>query len=293
MLRRRLRVPPAAVLSTAALSPVAVCVLYKRSPARDVAVCVLNMWAYIAAYEMPHDDPTRLARRVRVEYPIAIDRALGLGQTPTARLQHAFSKPGEIRPFERVLVWCHWLWFFVPHSAVAYLLICDYRGGHHRFPSAAARMYGVFDTGAIFYWVVPTAPPWWAAAQGELEDGRALRVRRMMIEYGPLAWGRLWPPLYKFLGGNQLAAMPSLHIATSLMAARILSEVGPWAGAVGWGYAGMLALALVYLGEHYVVDLLGGAALALAVGRAAPRLTPLARRLTGALDRLQAQASAA
>jgi membrane-associated phospholipid phosphatase len=287
-LRRRLSLPPTAVLGAAALSPIAATVLYRRTPLRDVAVCGLNMWAYIAAYEMPHDDPGRLANRVLIDYPIAIDRALGLGVTPTARLQRAFARPGEIRRFERVLVWCHWLWFFVPHGAVAYVLARD-RDGHNRFPSAAARMYGVFDVGAFFYWAIPTAPPWWAAARGQLEDGRALNVRRMMIEYGPEAWGRLWAPLFQFLGGNPLAAMPSLHIATSLTAAEILSESGPVAGAIGWGYTGLLGLALVYLGEHYVVDLIGGVALAETVRRAAPRVAPLARRLTGALERLQTQ----
>jgi membrane-associated phospholipid phosphatase len=83
--------------------------------------------------------------------------------------------------------------------------------------------------------------------------------------------------------------MPSLHIASSITAAEILSEVGPVAGAIGWGYTGLLGLALVYLGEHYVVDLIGGVALAETVRRAAPRVTPLARRLAGALGHLQAE----
>ena len=77
----------------------------------------------------------------------------------------------------------------------------------------------------------------------------------MMIEYGEEFWGDRWPALYDVLGGNPLAAMPSLHFATSLMGAHLLSEVGPVAGAVGWTYAGLLGLALVYLGEHYAVDL--------------------------------------
>ena len=47
-----------------------------------------------------------------------------------------------------------------------------------------------------------------------------------------------WSPLYGFLGGNPLAAMPSLHFATSLMAAHMLAETGPVAGAAGWTYAG-------------------------------------------------------
>ena len=120
------------------------------------------MWAYLAAYEMPHDDPERLEARVHVDYPIAIDRVLGLGVPPTLRLQRAFSTPGKINRFERVLVWCHWMWFFVPHATVAYV----WWRAPDRFPSAAARMYGVFDAGAVFYWAIPTAPPWYAASQG-------------------------------------------------------------------------------------------------------------------------------
>jgi hypothetical protein len=272
----------------------------RRGRGRDAAIVALNMWAYLAAYEMPHDDPDALAARVRVRYPIVVDRVLGLGRPPTVRLQTTFATPGRINRFERVLVWCHWLWFLVPHSSCAYILWRH----PERFGAAAARMYAVFDLGAIFYWALPTAPPWWAAQRGEL--GPALRgggdggaqettvaVRRMMIEYGEQFWGERWGDLYDVLGGNPLAAMPSLHFATSVMAGRLLGETGPAAGAIGWTYAVMLGLALVYLGEHYAADLLAGLALAEGVRRAAPRAEPLARRVSRALQRLEAIAAAA
>jgi len=242
------------------------------------------MWAYLAAYEMPNDDPEALVDRVHVRYPIVVDRVLGVGRIPTARLQGAFSQPGEINRFERVLVWCHWVWFAVPHTSVAYVL---WRSPA-RFPSAAARMYAVFDLGAIFYWALPTAPPWWAAKHGHLgELHDTPPVRRMMIEYGEQFWGDRWGDLYDVLGGNPLAAMPSLHFATTLMAARLLSELGPAPGAVGWSYALTLGLALVYLGEHYAVDLLAGAALAETVRRAAPRAWPVGNLWLRGLHRLQ------
>jgi hypothetical protein len=287
-LRRRLKLPPAVALGVGALAPPALCVALPRSRARDAAVCALNMWVYTAAYKMPYDDPARLSERVRVGYPVAIDRLLGLGMTPTMRLQRAFAAPGRVNRFERVLVWCHWMWFMVPHASAAYVLLRD----PDRFPSAAARMYAVFDVGAVFYWLIPTAPPWWAATEGRLENGRAVRVRRMMIEYGEHFWGDRWGPLYDLLGGNPLAAMPSLHFATSLMAAHLLSEMGPVSGAVGWSYAMMLGLALVYLGEHYAIDLIAGAALAKAINSVARRATPPARQLSGVLRLLQARAAA-
>ena len=93
----------------------------------------------------------------------------------------------------------------------------------------------------------------------------------MMVEYGEEFWGSGWKPLYGFLGGNPLAAMPSLHFATSVTAAHLLAETGPRRrGASGWAYAGTLGVALVYLGEHYVVDLAAGLALAEGVRRGAP-----------------------
>jgi membrane-associated phospholipid phosphatase len=287
LLRRRVRLPPAAVLSSAALAPVALCVAMPRGRAREAGVCALNMWAYLAAYEMPNDDPRRLDERARIDYPIDVDKVIGFGVPPTVRLQRAFSSPGQFNTFERVLVWCHWMWFMVPHGTVLYVLAR--RPG--RFSSAAGRMYAVFDLGAVFYWAIPTAPPWYAAREGRLKDGGEAGVRRMMIEYGEQFWGERWPALYDVLGGNPLAAMPSLHFATSLMGAHLLSEVGPVSGALGWTYVGTLALALVYLGEHYVADILAGGALAETIRLLSPRAAPAARRLVRALTVLEARAA--
>ena len=85
--------------------------------------------------------------------------------------------------------------------------------------------------------------------------------------------------------------MPSLHFATSLMGAHLLSEIGPVSGAVGWAYAATLGLALVYLGEHYAVDLIGGAALAEAVRNGLPRLAPAYRQVSLALQVLETRAA--
>jgi membrane-associated phospholipid phosphatase len=84
--------------------------------------------------------------------------------------------------------------------------------------------------------------------------------------------------------------MPSLHFATSVMAALLLGEIAPLAGALGWAYTATLGFALVYLGEHYVVDLLAGVALTAAVRRAAPAAAPLAQSASRAVARLEALA---
>jgi hypothetical protein len=84
--------------------------------------------------------------------------------------------------------------------------------------------------------------------------------------------------------------MPSLHFGTSVMAAWVLSDVGRVPGALGWSYALALGFGLVYLGEHYLVDLLAGLALADSVRRIAPRAAPLVLAAGRAVQRLEPRA---
>ncbi len=295
LLRKRVHVAPAAMQAVAFAAPLGLAVAVRRSQRRDVAICALQMWAYLAAYKTPHDDEDAQRARVQVSYPIVADRLIGLGELPSTRLQRALARTGpggaEWRALDRVLVWTHWSWFAVPHTALLYVMLRR----PERFGRAAVLTYAVFDIGATFYWFVPTAPPWYAA--GAREDGapgEQLAVRRMMVEYGEHFWRDGWGSLYSVFGGNPLAAMPSLHFATTLMAALLLAEVGPLAGALGFAYTATLGFALVYLGEHYVVDLLAGAALTAAVRRSerwAGR--PLARvgSAIGALEGMAHQTS--
>jgi hypothetical protein len=112
----------------------------------------------------------------------------------------------------------------------------------------------------------------------------------MMVEHGEAFWKDNWEPLYSVLGGNPLAAMPSLHFATSLMAAHLLTEAGPVEGAIGWTYALTLGFALVYLGEHYLVDLLVGTALAEGVRASEPVAGPVIARVGRTLQALERRA---
>jgi hypothetical protein len=290
LMRRRVSAPPIVVQTVAFAAPLGLCVAMRRSRTRDLAACGLQMWAYLAAYKSPHDDPEAQEQRVHIDYPILADRALGLGELPSVRLQRALARGGprlaEWGVADRVLVWAHWMWFMVPHGTVTYILMRH----PQRFPRAAVMTYAVFDIGASVYWLLPTAPPWYAASIVAGERGERPVVRRMMVEYGELFWRDGWGSLYSVFGGNPLAAMPSLHFATTVMAALLLAEVSPMAGALGFGYAAVLGFALVYLGEHYVVDLLAGAVLAGAVRRLEPRAGPLIQRTGRAVAALGAMA---
>jgi len=279
LLRRRLRIPPAVTVAACAGGPLALAVLYPRSKKRDVALYALQMWAFTMAHEIPYDDPEALRRRLRARYPIAADRAIGGGRLPNVRLQRLLSRLPRGGRVDRFLTWVHWLWFIEPYLALVLILLRD----NERFPRAARQMAAVFDLGCAVYFAVPTAPPWWASEQGLTGE----EVRRVMVEVGEETWGSAWPAMYGALGGNPWAAMPSLHFATSLSAALSLSQAGRVEGALGWGYAGTLGFALVYLGEHYVTDLIAGAALVAVVRRGEPLAEPLVEGVNRALRGLE------
>jgi membrane-associated phospholipid phosphatase len=259
-------------------APVALALARPRTRGRDAAIYALQMWAYYAHYDMPDDDPDAQLGRLRIDYPIDADRALGFGEEPTIRLQRALGREGQIRLHDVALSLVHWSWFFIPHGSLAFILL-----RHPRlYPRSACQMAAVFDLGLVVYWAAPTAPPWWAGQNGNMAP-----VRRIMAETGERFWGRLWRPLYDSLEGNPFAAMPSLHFGTSVMAARILSDVGRGPGAVGWAYAFTLGFGLVYLGEHYVVDLVAGLALAESVRQLAPHAAPVLEAVASRVQRLE------
>ncbi len=279
LLRRRLKIPAAATVTALAAGPPSLAVVGRRTRLRDAGMYALQMWMFTMGHELPYDDPEAARSRLRVGYPIRVDRVLGAGELPNVRLQKALAGLGRRNALDRFLSWVHWAWFLEPHGALAWILA---RHPEH-FARSARQMSAVFDLGCVVYMSVPTAPPWWASEEGYTDA----EVRRIMVEVGEEEWGRAWPVLYDTLGGNPWAAIPSLHFATSLIAALLLAETGSVEGIAGWAYVGALGFALVYLGEHYVIDLLAGAAIVVAVRRGERYVDPLAQAVSRGLQRLE------
>ena len=141
---------------------------------------------------------------------------------PTTRLQRALGREDHVGPLDTRYRRCTGAGSSPARDARR--TCCSATAS--KFPRSAVLMAACFDLGCIVYWLVPTAPPWYAGANGQLPP-----VRRIMAEAGERFWGRLWHPLYHSLQGNPFAAMPSLHFGTSVMAARSCRRSGGSRGA--------------------------------------------------------------
>jgi membrane-associated phospholipid phosphatase len=278
-LRRRLG-PPRAPLTLLVVyaTPGAVAYALPRGRVRTYLTWLAHMWAYKVAFEVPYDRPEKLRRRLRIDQPIAVDQAIGLGEPPSQRLQRRLRRPPNLTPLDKVLTGIYLFWEAEPHLALGWIL------SRHpgRFPGAALRLGLTFDATLIGYFAAPTAPPWWAS---EMEGRMEGEVRRVIAEVMRALQRERRPgrPEEHESDSNPWAAWPSDHFASALSAAIALAEADPRAGLLGFGYAGALGFVLVYAGEHYVIDLILGAILALAIHGAGRALTDRKVRLVEAM----------
>lgn len=278
-IRRKAGVPRGASLAVATATPFMVARSVPAGRGRAVAVWLAHMWAYKVCFEMPYDRPEKLRSRLRIDPPIQADRVIGLGVPPGQRLQRRLRRPPILTALDKTITAVYLVWELEPHLALGWILWRH----HRRFPAAALRLGATFDLTLVGYFLVPTAPPWWASEQEGRMDGD---IRRVAVEVMRSLRGKSRPVRDHSTGANPWASMPSDHFATAVSTALLLSAADRRAGAVGWAYALALGGSLVYLGEHYVIDLLAGLTLALGV-EAGMRACgdPLTRRLHAALTR--------
>ena len=268
MARRRIGLPHPATVALAAAVPAAAAGALGPSKWRSATVWALHMFSYKVLYDAPYDDRRKLKRRLRIDYPIRFDSLLGGGQPPSERLQRALRTPWRLSPLDKALSALYWSGTAEPHALLAWILL---RHGE-RFPRAALRLAATYDLTLVGYWCLPTAPPWWAS---EKQARMRRRVRRVAVDVARAARGRRWRGRDHDLGDNPWASMPSDHFATAATAAMLAAEINRPAGAAAWTYAGLLGFALVYLGEHYVLEALACSAVAEAVRRFEPRAAAL------------------
>jgi membrane-associated phospholipid phosphatase len=137
----------------------------------------------------------------------------------------------------------------------------------------AAALLATSFAAAVVFLVAPTAPPWLAAQRGLLPG-----VERIRLLGGPLV---SHGTVQRLFDDNPVAAVPSLHAAYSLLVVLMVRQAWPRLTPLAVAYALAMHFSVVYLGEHYVSDLVVGdvfAAVAWAIALRPMRRADGARR---------------
>jgi hypothetical protein len=220
---------------------------------RSVVLEWLPFLAILWVYDLLRGQADGLFFQAHVLPQLRADEVLGGGVAPTVRLQDwLWDGPLTIHWYD-YLAWLVYVSYFLATYVVAAVLWFVARDRFRRYVvmvSVTAMM--AFATYALF----PAAPPWMASELGEL----APTTRSIGVIWSHIPIGN-FDTLYEkgAAYSNQVAAVPSLHGAYTLLVALILWPLVPrWGRFLLAVYPIAMTYALVYTAEHYVVDILLG-----------------------------------
>jgi len=225
---------------------------------------------YSAAQVHTHDYPivgvhNSLGIPLHVHFPIRADLwlgdHLGMGTMPTTWVQEHFHA-GTSVPWYGVLVSLVYSSHFLVMPIVAIVLWITNRA---RFRVWMNMVIVLAVAGVATYVLFPMAPPWLADSGGVFPGGFVGRYTSEGFDLIGL----------HMIGGlvsqgqylvNPVAAMPSLHTAYATMVAGFFWFGRPWWAKVLLAcYPLAMGFALLYGGEHYLVDEIAGAVYALVI----------------------------
>lgn len=204
----------------------------------------------LLAYEALRGIADGLVANAHVQFPIDADRAMFFGELPTIWLQERLWDPNNIRWYDYLAAFLHPMHFLVPLALAFVFWMWKYRLYWRFVGSYLVLCYAGFMT----YMLYPMAPPWWAARAGVIPPVDGI--------LGDVLWRHsISQPIvltYDKFGPNPVAAMPSLHAAFPVLVWLVLWRVWPRWGWAAVAYPLAMGWAIVYMGEHYVIDVYAG-----------------------------------
>jgi membrane-associated phospholipid phosphatase len=187
---------------------------------------------------------------------IAIERFVFGGHVPSEVLQAAFHSPGVVNPLDLATTFLYVAHFALP-LVVAFIFWMVERPLFYRYLMALMLMsFAAF----VCYLLIPVAPPRFAGSYGQsLAVQDIARAALAQLHFAPVT---TW--LYGSISGNQVAAFPSLHSAYPLLAYLFARTRWPRASLILLAWSAAIWFSVVYLGHHYVIDVVAGILFALA-----------------------------
>jgi membrane-associated phospholipid phosphatase len=180
---------------------------------------------------------------VHVSEPIVAELQL-FGSIPTIILQQLYRMP----VLDYLGAFFYSIHFFAP-TIFGFLLWRNTPKDYHKYTIALAILtYSALITFLIF----PVAPPWYGV------DG----VTRVLFDVDTSLGVPVYRTIYDFLQPNQFAAFPSLHSALPWLIALYALKIEKTKALPILVFPFGVWFSAVYLGEHYIVDVIGGIAYA-------------------------------
>lgn len=182
------------------------------------------------------------------------ERAMFGGKLPSASMQARWFDAAQGGMHDVLLSLVHASFFIMPFL-MAGMLWWKRRRHFRDYAGATAATFALDLLGFVF---LPTAPPWMS------DPGEVTRVTHHVLEQsaGFSLGGASGGDAFWF-EPNDLAALPSVHVAATVLVFLAARRLGTLAGWLGGLYALLMTLAVVYLGEHFVIDALLGWGMAL------------------------------
>ena len=180
-----------------------------------------------------------------------LEKALFGGHLPTVVLQAWLANPpGRVVAYAATVVYfCH---FVFPLGVALALWLVDRR----QFIRFTTALMGMAFVAFVIFLLAPTAPPWYADSHGVITGVTKIISTTLPSDISPY---------YAVLNPNPVAAFPSLHAAFPFLGYLAIRET--FSKRVSWlalGWCVAVWFSVVYLGEHYVVDVVAGIGLAAA-----------------------------
>jgi len=214
---------------------------------------LLRYWLIVPllyfSYEYMRGVLPLLSQKVLISPIIKAEETI-FGFIPTIEFQKNFYTEGVAHWYDYLSTILYLSHHFIP-LIVAYFFWRQDKKYFQRFASA---FFLLTFLGFFSYLLFPTMPPWMASLQGYLPP-----VKKVLdIVVAPFVGQNSVSSFYQFLGANQIAAFPSLHAACPwLIFLFAYKKIGRKALFLVPYVLGVW-FAVVYLGEHYVIDVMAG-----------------------------------
>lgn len=207
----------------------------------------------LLSYDFLRGFADNLGPRANFVTLINLERAL-FGDIPTIKLQDMLYSPGHTAFFDFISTYFYFLHFALP-LGFGFVLWLYNRSHYKQFVTGILLLsYASWITFLIF----PSAPPWMAGNEGYIP--KVEKILDVTLASFPDKWNL--PSIYHQFNPNPVAAMPSLHAAYPLLVFLFALRFFKKKAIPFLIYVLAVWVSVVYLGEHYAVDIAGGAAYA-------------------------------